>query len=57
MEDNAPKAPRQAPIEYDRPLSRPAKAAFRISAVMFVIGITIVTVLAAVAIAYIRGGG
>ncbi len=56
MEDNSPKASRQVPIKYDRPLSRPAKAAFRISGVMFVIGIAIVIVLAAVAITYLRGG-
>lgn len=52
----ATKSPRQAPIEYDQPLSRPVKGAFRVSGLMFGLGALVVIVLAALAFIYIRGG-
>ena len=49
----ATKSPRQAPIEYDQPLSRPVKGAFRVSGLMFGLGALVVIVLAALAFIYL----
>lgn len=56
VNNTPPKKPRQSPLQYDEPLNRTTRGAFKISALAFGLGALAVFILVIVTLWIVRGG-